>query len=122
MKLNPLLYGVLCNASESGYEFRCNMMKYNAPEVFKGKEECDSDVWSLGITLIELAERINPFDVYNREELRRRICDSDPPSLSTTLWSSDFVDFVEKCLKRTPKHRASLYQLMTVSASVENDL
>ena len=122
VKLNPLLFGILRNASESENEVVCNTMKYYAPEVFEGKEECDSDVWSLGITLIELAEGKNPFENGDLGKLKRRICDGDTPSLSTTRWSSDFVDFVAKCLKKKPKQRASLYQLMTVNASVENDL
>ena len=32
-----------------------------APEVLDGLTQVKSDVWSLGITLIELADRRNPF-------------------------------------------------------------
>ena len=34
---------------------------YMAPEVLDGLTQVKSDVWSLGITLIELADRRNPF-------------------------------------------------------------
>ena len=40
-------------------------MRYMAPEVFEGRRGEKSDVWSLGITLIEMAEGKNPFDGCN---------------------------------------------------------
>ena len=35
---------------------------HTAPEVFDGQREWKSDVWSLGIMLLELAEKKNPYD------------------------------------------------------------
>ena len=40
----------------------CGSKEYMAPEVFKEKAELKSDVWSLGISLIELAEGGNPYE------------------------------------------------------------
>ena len=37
-----------------------------APEVFDGQREWKSDVWSLGITLVELAEKKNAFRATQR--------------------------------------------------------
>ena len=34
---------------------------YMAPEVFDGEMELKSDIWSLGVSLIELAEGKNPY-------------------------------------------------------------
>ena len=36
-------------------------MEYMAPEVFKGEAKMKSVVWSLGVSLFELAECQNPF-------------------------------------------------------------
>ena len=38
---------------------------YMAPEAFNGKTEYKSDVWSLGISLIELADGKRPYDGLN---------------------------------------------------------
>ena len=39
----------------------CGSPVYVAPEVFDGKPDVKSDVWSLGISLIEMAEGKNPY-------------------------------------------------------------
>lgn len=36
--------------------------KYEAPEVFKKEEDLKRDVWSLGVSLFELAEGWNPYE------------------------------------------------------------
>ena len=42
---------------------------YTAPEEFAGKGEMKSDVWSLGVTLAELAEGKNPLEGCSRRAL-----------------------------------------------------
>ena len=89
---------------------------YMAPEVYEGQTELKSDVWSLGISLIELAEGKNPFDDYSHIRVMRSVCCNDPPSLSSSKWSKEFVDFVNKCLVKDVKERWSVKQLMDVSS------
>ena len=40
---------------------------------------------------------------------------SEPPSLSSSKWSTAFVNFVDKCLVKDVKERWSVERLMEVS-------
>ena len=88
---------------------------YMAPEVYEGRTELKSDVWSLGITLMELAEGQNPFDGRSPSAVLKAVIFSDPPSLSSSKWSAVFVDFVGKCLVKDVSERWSVSELMDVS-------
>lgn len=90
-------------------------MWYEAPEVSDGKKELKSDVWSLGVTMIELAKKEDPYKDPGILEADNHINNNDPPSLSNEKWSTECVDFVRKCLVRDVKERWSVRQLMEVS-------
>lgn len=94
-------------ASENG-ETDGKSYWYMAPEAFDGEPTTKSDVWSLGISLIEMAEGKNPFEGCDREEVKRRVCEEDLPSLSGKEWSAEFVDFVNQCLVKDQDERASV--------------
>ena len=87
---------------------------YCAPEVFEGKMDFKSDVWSLGIVLIEAAEGKNPY----ADLTARAMLNADPPSLSSSKWPPEFVSFVKRCLVRDANRRASVVELLTVSVSM----
>ena len=91
---------------------------YDAPEAFKEQRELKSDVWSLGITLVELGKGENPFEGIDASDIRECVCDDDPPSLSNEKWSAECVDFVAKCLVKDVKERWDASELMEVSSCI----
>ena len=62
MKLGDFSLAVQLENSSSRRPTQCGTPWYIAPEVFKGMTELKSDVWSLGISLIELGDGKNLFD------------------------------------------------------------
>lgn len=95
--------------------------RYMAPEVLEGKAELKSDVWSLGISLVELAEGRNPYDGCSSHMMVKAVCFGEPPSLSSSKWSAAFVDFVRRCLMKDVQERWSVWELMNVSIVLRRD-
>ena len=89
---------------------------HSAPEVFNGEREFKSDVWSLGITMMELVEGETSYRIVGYwSTAKDLICRGDPPSLSSEKCSAECVDFVGECLVMDVSERWSVKQLMEVS-------
>ena len=76
-----------------------------APEVIlamdEGQYDGKVDVWSLGITCIELAERKPPYFNMNAMAALYHIAQNESPTLQSSEWSDLFKHFVEACLQVT---------------------
>ncbi|XP_069657232.1 STE20-like serine/threonine-protein kinase isoform X2 [Haliaeetus albicilla] len=90
-----------------------------APEVVQCETSKESpygykaDIWSLGITLIEMAEMEPPYHELNPLRVLLKIAKSQPPSLRhPKRWSEDFKDFLRKTLEKSPEARWSASQLL----------
>lgn len=111
-------------------------MFYCAPEIFEGKVSASSDIWSLGVTLLQLMganwesnminikfkDSKNPEDARNRifecandslQEIRK-IKALDPNASKETIQLFDFIyAFIKKCLVIDPRRRTSTDSLLS---------
>ena len=99
----------------------CGTSWYVGPEVYEEEACLKSDVWALGISVIEMAEGKNPFAGMTSAKIMNLVLNKSPPSLSSSGWSSDLVDFVKKCLVKDVNERASVNDLLKVSVVVTNE-
>ena len=89
-----------------------------APEVITAEKtgscyDFKADIWSLGITAIEMAETIPPmFDMHPMRVLFT-IPNSDPPTLKEPQkWSGAFNDFIRLVLTKDPNQRPCAKDLL----------
>uniref|UniRef100_A0A9J7Z9I4 non-specific serine/threonine protein kinase n=2 Tax=Cyprinus carpio TaxID=7962 RepID=A0A9J7Z9I4_CYPCA len=80
-----------------------------APEVIlamdEGQYEGKVDIWSLGITCIELAERKPPLFNMNAMSALYHIAQNESPMLQSSEWTDYFRNFVDSCLQKIPQDR-----------------
>ncbi|KAJ2539736.1 Protein kinase C signaling pathway involved MAPKK protein [Coemansia sp. RSA 1933] len=91
---------------------------YMAPERIQGdRYAVQSDIWSLGLTLIEVSQNQFPFPPPGHPqlsviELLEYIIHMPVPQMNKAKFSPDCCDFVRKCLIKDPKDRPTPAQLL----------
>ena len=118
MKLSDFGLPKQCNAGDFDDGSMCDALLYQAPEVFKDGAELKSDVWSLGMSMIEMVGGRNPYVGLTSKEFKNELLNKRPPSFSSSGWSDDLVDFVKRCLVKDVNERASVEALLKVSVVV----
>lgn len=87
-----------------------------APEVIlamdEGQYDGKVDIWSLGITCIELGERKPPYFNMNAMSALYHIAQNDSPVLGGGEWSDIFRNFVNLCLQKNPADRPTGSKLL----------
>lgn len=99
-----------------------HLMCFCQPERIKGESQnnlgtytVSSDVWSLGLSMIELAIGQYPYppETYSNVFAQlTAIVHGDPPGLPEDKYSEDARDWVSKCLIKTPERRATYTELL----------
>mmetsp|Transcript_23222 Transcript_23222/g.46629 ORF Transcript_23222/g.46629 Transcript_23222/m.46629 type:complete len:1587 (+) Transcript_23222:126-4886(+) len=97
------------------------------PELYR-REPVDEkgDIWSLGITAIELAEGKSPYAGLPLQTIALRVVRGDPPTLrpksslnkkvrkdDSLEWSDEFKRFLARCFTKDPKDRPSAVDLLS---------
>ncbi|VTJ86707.1 Hypothetical predicted protein, partial [Marmota monax] len=94
-----------------------------APEVIQEiGYNCVADIWSLGITSIEMAEGKPPYaDIHPMRAIFMIPTNPPPTFRKPELWSDDFTDFVKKCLVKNPEQRATATQLLQMVICLQDE-
>ena len=94
-----------------------------APEVISQKQyDSSADIWSLGITALELAQGRAPYSRDPPARVLAKILNNNPPTLDRTggggggahTYSRAFADFVALCLCKDPAARPTAEQLLAL--------
>ncbi|XP_039117882.1 mitogen-activated protein kinase kinase 4-like [Dioscorea cayenensis subsp. rotundata] len=98
-----------------GCKTSCGTILYLGPERFNN-EEYDgfaNDIWSFGITLLECYLGYFPFGENSKIDgtVSFAICQDEPPKPPETA-SSNFRDFISRCLQKDPASRSTAAQLL----------
>jgi serine/threonine kinase 3 len=86
-----------------------------APEVIQEVGyDCMADIWSLGITCLEMAEGRPPHaDIHPMRAIFMIPTRPAPTVRQPQLWTNAFVDFLSCCLVKAPDERQPARQLLT---------
>jgi mitogen-activated protein kinase kinase len=115
-------FGVSGQLEKSLAKTNIGCQSYMAPERIQGESvgslgayTVSSDVWSLGLTAIEMAVGHYPFppETYaNVFAQLQAIVHGDPPELPEERYSAQARDFVARCLHKVPTRRATYAELL----------
>jgi aurora kinase, other len=91
---------------ESSRNTVCGTLDYLSPEMLAGSHTSKTDVWSLGVGLVEMVTGCAPFYHLSEQQTVRNIKESEP-SLPSSL-SPELKSLIVSMLQKDPAHRISI--------------
>ena len=95
-------------------ETDCDGLRSFAPEVFRRKYEMKSDVWSLGIVLLEMIG-LTPFVGYRNSQLPTTKGLLELPFDENRIKSLELFHFLKSCFEKEVRDIWSVNELLNVS-------
>lgn len=108
-------FGISGRLVDSMAKTRTGCLPYMAPErIEQSSYDVSSDVWSLGITLFELATGKSPYaDCQTEFHILTKVVNDDAPRLPDDMeFTPEFRDFISLCLTKKHKLRPKYKQLL----------
>ncbi|MFH4974455.1 hypothetical protein AB6A40_001164 [Gnathostoma spinigerum] len=112
VKLADFGVSAICRDSREGRSSFIGTSYWMAPEVMYCETTPQNhynqlcDIWSFGITLIEMAEEAPPYADMNPAKVVFKVIKASPPTLQQpSLWSKNFNDVIARCLTKDPQKR-----------------
>ena len=107
-------YGLITQAECYGIKgMNCDGVRSFAYEVFKGEYGMESDVWSFGVTLIEMMG-IRPYSEYDTNDLPTKSGEDEYPD-EGNIESFDTEWFTRSCFDMEVDDRYNVDELLDVS-------
>lgn len=112
-------FGVSCELTHTQFKRKTFVGTpfWMAPEVIvRGKNsigyDYKADIWSLGITTIELITGTPPLSEYDPMKILFEIPNKNPPLLVGNQYSDNLKDFIRYCLIKDPRKRPNSKKLL----------
>lgn len=114
IKLADFGYSAQLTQQRDARSSKVGTLCWMAPELIAGERRYDTkvDIWSVGVFAMELADGNPPYIEEQMAKVVRLILKNETPPFTSTRWSADFQDFVNKCMIRDPNERPSAEELL----------
>ncbi|XP_042052710.1 mitogen-activated protein kinase kinase 2-like [Salvia splendens] len=118
VKITDFGVSAMLNSTSSVADTFTGTYMYMSPERIRaGPYGFKSDIWSLGLVLLECATGKFPFSPpqpggWAFYDLMNAIVDQPAPYASSDVFSTEFCSFISSCVQKDPKDRLSANELM----------
>ncbi|RLM54372.1 mitogen-activated protein kinase kinase 2-like isoform X3 [Panicum miliaceum] len=122
VKISDFGVSAIISSSSGQRDTFIGTKNYMAPERINGKKHgYMSDIWSLGLVILECATGNFPFPPCDSFfELLAAIVDQQPPSAPADQFSPEFCSFISACIQKDAKDRSSAQALLLALVALSN--